>query len=209
MKTLLQLNTSLFADNGNSTGLANRFVATWRTQNPGGRVIVRDLAADPVPHLTSAHVMAFGTPADKRTSEQAALVAASDGLIAELRSADVVVFGLPMYNFGVPSQLKAYFDQLARAGVTFRYTEQGPQGLIGDKPVYIFAARGGVYRDTPRDTQTGYVTTFLNFIGLHRLQWVFAEGLNMGAETKMAALADAEETIDRFADEQELDALAA
>jgi FMN-dependent NADH-azoreductase len=209
MKTLLQLNTSLFADNGNSTRLANRFVAGWRAQNPGGRVIVRDLADEPVPHLTAAHVMAFGTPAEKRTSEQAALVAASDALIAELKSADAVVLGLPMYNFGVPSQLKAYFDQLARAGVTFRYTEKGPQGLIGDKPVYIFAARGGLYLGTPRDTQTGYVTTFLNFIGLHDLHFVFAEGLNMGVEAKTSALAQAEAAIDRIAVAQELEAIAA
>jgi FMN-dependent NADH-azoreductase len=209
MKTLLQLNTSLFADNGNSTRLANRFVAAWRAQNPGSRVIVRDLVADPVPHLTSDHVMAFGQPAAKRTHEQAALVAISDALIAELKAADVVVLGLPMYNFGVPSQLKAYFDQLARAGVTFRYTDKGPQGLIDDKPVHLFAARGGLYVGTPRDTQTGYVTTFLNFIGLHDLRFVFAEGLNMGVETKTAALAKAEEAIDRFADAQELEELAA
>jgi len=209
MKTLLQLNTSLFAENGNSTRLADRFVAAWRAQNPGGRVIVRDLTDDPVPHLTAAHVMAFGTPPDKRTREQAALVAASDTLIAELKSADVVVLGLPMYNFGVPSQLKAYFDQLARAGVTFRYTDKGPQGLIGDKPVYIFAARGGLYAGTPRDTQTGYVSTFLNFIGLHELHFVFAEGLNMGAEAKAAALDKAEGEIDRIVDAQELEELAA
>jgi len=209
MKTLLQLNTSLFADNGNSTRLANRFVAAWRAQNPGGRVIVRDLVDDPVQHLTAEHVMAFGTPADQRTPEQAALVATSDALIAELKAADVVVLGLPMYNFGVPSQLKAYFDQLARAGVTFRYTDKGPQGLIGDKPVHVFAARGGLYLGTPRDTQTGYVTTFLNFIGLHDLRFVFAEGLNMGVEAKTAALAQAEEAIDRFADAQELEELAA
>ena len=209
MKTLLQLNTSLFADNGNSTRLANRFVAAWRAQNPGGRVIVRDLVDDPVQHLTAEHVMAFGTPADQRTPEQAALVATSDALIAELKAADVVVLGLPMYNFGVPSQLKAYFDQLARAGVTFRYTDKGPQGLIGDKPVHVFAARGGLYVGTPRDTQTGYVTTFLNFIGLHDLRFVFAEGLNMGVEAKTAALAQAEEAIDRFADAQELEELAA
>ena len=209
MTTLLQLNTSLFADNGNSTRLANRFVAAWRAQNPGGRVIVRDLVDDPVQHLTAEHVMAFGTPADQRTPEQAALVATSDALIAELKAADVVVLGLPMYNFGVPSQLKAYFDQLARAGVTFRYTDKGPQGLIGDKPVHVFAARGGLYLGTPRDTQTGYVTTFLNFIGLHDLRFVFAEGLNMGVEAKTAALAQAEEAIDRFADAQELEELAA
>jgi FMN-dependent NADH-azoreductase len=207
MKTLLQLNTSLFAENGNSTRLADRFVAAWRAQNPGGRVIVRDLADDPVPHLTAAHVMAFGTPADKRTPAQAAIVAASDALIADLKSADVVVLGLPMYNFGVPSQLKAYFDQLARAGVTFRYTDKGPQGLIGDKPVYIFAARGGLYAGTPRDTQTGYVSTFLNFIGLHELHFVFAEGLNMGAEAKAAALDKAEGEIDRIVDAQELEEL--
>jgi FMN-dependent NADH-azoreductase len=209
MKTLLQLNTSLFADGGQSTRLANRFVAGWRAQNPGARVVVRDLVNEPVPHLTAEHVMAFGTPAEQRTPAQAALVAASDALIAELKNADVVVIGLPMYNFGVPSQLKAYFDQIARAGVTFRYTEKGPQGLIGDKPLYIFAARGGLYQGTPRDTQTGYVTTFLNFIGLTDIEFVFAEGLNMGAESKSEALGKAEAHIDRIVEVQELEELAA
>jgi FMN-dependent NADH-azoreductase len=209
MKTLLQLNTSLFADGGQSTRLANRFVAAWRAQNPGARVIVRDLVNDPVPHLTAEHVMAFTTPVEQRTPAQAALVAASDALIAELKNADVVVLGLPMYNFGVPSQLKAYFDQIARAGVTFRYTEKGPQGLIADKPVYVFAARGGLYQGTPRDTQTGYVTTFLNFIGLADIEFVFAEGLNMGNEAKAAALGKAEARIERMVEAEELEELAA
>jgi FMN-dependent NADH-azoreductase len=202
MKTLLQLNTSLFAENGNSTRLADRFVAAWRAQNPGGRVIVRDLADDPVPHLTAAHVMAFGTPADKRTPAQAAIVAASDALIAELKSADVVVLGLPMYNFGVPSQLKAYFDQLARAGVTFRYTDKGAVGLLTGKKAYIIAARGGLYAGTPADTQTAYVRDFLAFLGITDVEFIYAEGLAMGDASKAAGLQKARDLIGKLVDRQ-------
>lgn len=195
MKTLLQINTSLFGDAGNSTRLANQFVARWRASHPDGQVIVRDLAREPVPHLAAEHVQAFAMPAEQRSAAQAALVAQSDALIDELKSADVVVLGLPMYNFGVPSPLKAYFDQLARAGVTFRYTAQGPQGLIGDRPFYIFAARGGLYRGTERDSQTGFVTTFLNFIGIRSIEFVYAEGLNLGDEPKTQALSGAQRRI--------------
>jgi len=208
-QTLLQVTSSLFSDSGQSSRLAEAFVARWRQANPNGQVIVRDVSRDPVPHLNAERFGAFLSKPEARTLRQDAFVAYSDGLIEELRRADVIAIGLPMYNFGVPSQLKAYFDQLARAGVTFRYTDKGPQGLIGDKPVHVFAARGGLYVGTPRDTQTGYVTTFLNFIGLHDLRFVFAEGLNMGVEAKTAALAQAEEAIDRFADAQELEELAA
>lgn len=199
MKTLLQVKSSLFADQGNSNQLANRFVTAWQARHPDGRVIVRDLVADPLPHLGAEHVTAFGTPAERRTPAQAALVAQSDALIAELKAADIVVIGLPMYNFGVPTQLKAWFDQLARAGVTFRYTEAGPQGLIGDKPVVVFAARGGLYRDTPRDTQTAFVTAFLNLIGLQSIEFVYAEGLNMGPAPRQAALEAAQRQLDGIA----------
>lgn len=195
MKTLLQINTSLFGTGGNSTRLADNFVAAWRAANPRGRVIVRDLARDPIPHLTVDHVTAFGTPAESRTDAQAALVAQSDALIAELKAADVVVLGLPMYNFGVPSVLKSYFDQIARAGVTFRYTANGPEGLIADRPVYVFAARGGMHRDTPRDLQTGFVKTFLNFIGIGSIEFVYAEGLAYGDEAKARAIAAAQREI--------------
>lgn len=133
MNTLLQINTSLFSEEGHSSRLAHRLVQTWRSRYPEDRVIVRDLAKDPPPHLTAERVRAFATPPDARTGEQRALAAYADALIDELRQADVIVLGLPMYNFGVPSVLKAYFDHVARAGVTFRYTGNGPVGLLSDK----------------------------------------------------------------------------
>ena len=197
--SLLQINTSLFADKGNSSLLAERLVARWRARHPNGRVTVRDLASQPVPHLDAARVIALSTPAADRTPEQAAIAAESDALIDELKSADVVVLGLPMYNFGVPSQLKAYLDHLARAGVTFRYTANGPEGMIGDRKLYVLAARGGVHRGLPSDTQTGFVTTFFNFIGIRDIEFVYAEGLNMGAEPKDKAFEQAQSEIEKLA----------
>ena len=198
MKTLLQIKASLFSDNGQSSQLAERFVANWRNANPDGRVILRDLALEPVPHLDAARFSAFLAKPEDRTEEQAAVVAYSDHLIGELKSADVIVLGLPMYNFGVPSMLNAYFDHIARAGVTFRYTEKGPVGLLGGKLAYVFAARGGLYAGTPKDTQTPYVQTFLGFLGIEDVRFTYAEGLNISPATKVASLARASVEIDRF-----------
>ena len=184
MQTLLQIKTSLFSDNGESSRLANRFVAAWRAANPGGRVIVRDLARDPVPHLDAERFGAFlAKPAD-RTKAQAEVLRYSDALIQELKEADIVVIGVPMYNFGIPSTLKAYFDHIARAGVTFRYTEKGPLGLLTGKKAYVFAARGGRYAGTPLDTQTPYLRNVLSFLGMSDVEFVYAEGLAMGPATK-------------------------
>lgn len=199
MKTLLQLNTSLFSEQGQSTRLAQRFVETWRKLNSENSVIVRDLGKDPVPHLTAERFQAFLTPAEERNTEQQAVVAYSDGLIDELRRADVIVLGLPMYNFGVPSTLKAYFDHVARVDVTFRYGENGPVGLLADKPVYVLATRGGAYQGTSKDTQTLYVQDFFNFLGIRDIRFVYAEGLNLGPEQQHASLAEAEAQIGRLA----------
>jgi len=109
--------------------------------------------------------------------------------------ADAIVLGVPMYNFGVPSQLKAYFDQIARAGVTFKYTETGPVGLLEDKPVYVLAARGGLHKDQPTDSQTGFLKTILGFVGLQNVQIIYAEGLNMGDAAKAEALQQAEQAM--------------
>ena len=128
--TLLQLNTSLFSDAGQSSQLADRFVAGRKALDRELNVVVRDLARTPVPHLTAERFQAFLAKPEARTPEQQAIVAQSDALIDELEAADTIVIGLPMYNFGVPSMLKAYFDHVARAGVTFRYTETGPVGLL-------------------------------------------------------------------------------
>jgi len=199
MPTLLQLNTSLFSENGQSSQLGRHFVAAWQAHNPGGRVVVRDLARDPIPHLDAARVGALFSQPETRTPAQQAILDQADALLAELEAADVVVLGLPLYNFGIPSTLKAYFDHIARAGVSFRYTANGPEGLLRDRKVYILAARGGYYKDTPADTQTPFVVQFLNFIGIRDIEFVYAEGLNVSAEAKDQALARARQSVERLA----------
>lgn len=195
MKTLLVIQASIQGAAGQSSQLAALVAAKWKAANPSGEVLLRDLSAQPIPHLEATRFGALISSPDHRTPEQAAVVEESDRLIAELRSADEVVLGLPMYNFSIPSQLKSYFDHIARAGVTFKYTESGPIGLLEDRPVTVCAARGGRYRGTPADTQTGLVTQFLGFIGLKSVRFIYAEGLNMGPEAKEAALAEAHRQI--------------
>ena len=177
MTTLLQIKASIFADEGQSSRLADRFVERWQAAHPDGRVRVRDLAADPVPHITAERFKGFFTDPEERTPTQVEATRLSDALIEELTEADEVVLGLPMYNFTVPSTLKAWMDHVARAGTSFRYTSDGPIGLVGDKPVHILAARGGRYSGTDADTQTPLLRTFLGLLGLKDLQFVYAEGL--------------------------------
>jgi FMN-dependent NADH-azoreductase len=192
MTTLLQIKASISHDQGLSSQLANNFVTTYRQGHPDAKVLVREVAsAEPVPHLNGERFGAFITKPEERSDAQHAVVAFSDALIDELKRADVVVIGLPMYNFGVPSQLKAYFDHIARAGVTFKYTATGPVGLLTGKKVYVFAARGGLYAGTALDTQTGYVRDFLAFLGMNDVQFVYAEGLAVSPESRAAGLAKA------------------
>ena len=204
MTTILQINSSLHGEYAQSSRLASEFVQAIAAANdpgvpsapgarpvPGAEVLVRDLARDPVPHLTAERFLAFTTPAAERTPGQQQAVSESDRLVAELQAADVIVIGLPMYNFGVPSTLKAYFDHVARAGVTFRYTAEGPEGLLKGKKAYVFATRGGRHAGTPSDLQTAYVKQFLGFIGIRDVDFVYAEGLALGAAQRDAAVADA------------------
>ena len=195
MKTLLKLNSSLYSSAGASANLADDFVRAWKKEHPQAEVINRDLARDPVPHLTEERFGAFLAKPSDRTAEQQTAVDYSDTLIAELKRADVIVLGLPMYNFGVPSTLKAYFDHVARAGVTFSYTANGPVGLLTNKKVYVIATRGGQYAGTPFDNETPYIRQFLGFLGLTDIEFVYAEGLAMGEEAKNAALARAKASI--------------
>ncbi len=194
MKTLLQINSSVFGENGQSSQLNQLFVNEWLSHNPGSQVVKRDLTQDAIPHLDGSRITALFTPAEQRTAEQQAIVDFSDQLIAEIQTADAVVIGVPMYNFSIPSQLKAYFDHLARAGVTFKYTDKGPVGLLQNKPVYIITTRGGIHKDQPSDSQTGFVKTFLGFLGLTDVQFIYAEGLNMG-DKKDASLIEAKKVI--------------
>jgi FMN-dependent NADH-azoreductase len=202
---ILQINSSIFSGTGQSSSLADQFVARLRAQNRDARLTVRDLAADPVPHLDAARFGAFIAKPEDRTPAQQAVVAYSDALIDELKRADVVVLGLPLYNFGLPSTLKAYFDHVGRAGHTFHYTEKGPVGLLTGKKVYVFAARGGFYAGTPNDSQTPYIRAFLSFLGMNDIDFVFAEGLAISEASKQQAIAKARAETDRLAKSRELE----
>ena len=198
MKTLLKISATMTGANGFSSQLADEFAQRWLNQNPGGSLVVRDLFADQVPHLTAERFQAFTTPATERTPVQQTAVAYSDALIAEIAAADVVVFAVPMYNFSIPSTLRAYFDHIARSGVTFRYTAEGPQGLLKNKQVYVFIARGGVY-PASADTQTPYLRQFLGFLGMTDVQFIYAEGLGMGEESRAKGLHEARQAIEQWA----------
>ncbi|MBW7902670.1 MAG: NAD(P)H-dependent oxidoreductase [Rhodocyclaceae bacterium] len=189
---ILQINASARATGANSTRLADAVTARLRAQHPAAVVELRDLASDPHPVLDEPSLGALFTPAGQRTPAQAARVALDDALIAQVQAADVIVLGVPMYNFGVPVQLKTWIDAIARAGVTFRYTENGPEGLLKGKKVYVALARGGLYRDTPADSQVPYLKSVLAFLGMNDVEFIYAEGLAMGAEAADKGFAEAE-----------------
>jgi FMN-dependent NADH-azoreductase len=200
MTNLLQINTSIYNGSGQSSQLARQFVAAYQASHPDTQLRARDVAAaEFVPHLDAERFGAFIAKPEERNASQQAVVEYSDMLIEELKQADVIVIGLPMYNFGVPSQLKAYFDHIARAGATFKYTDKGPVGLLTGKKAYVFATRGGVYAGTALDTQTSYVRDFLRFVGIDDVNFIYAEGLAMSAQNKQDALARASAEIGRMA----------
>ena len=192
---ILQINASARAESGNSTRLANAITAHLKSRHPEAEVEVRDLAKNPLPFLDEAGVTAVFTPTDQRTPEQVARIALDEAMIARVQAADVLVLGVPMYNFGVSVQLKSFIDSIARAGVTFRYTEAGPEGLIKGKRVYVACARGGVYRDTPADSQTPYLRQVLGFLGMTDVEFIYAEGMALGPESVEQAFAAAQEAI--------------
>ncbi|MHB1046028.1 MAG: FMN-dependent NADH-azoreductase [Thermoanaerobaculia bacterium] len=194
---ILQINASARSEGANSTRVANAVVERLRAANPGSSLKVRDLAKEPVPVLDSAELGALFAPAEGRTPEQAASVAARDALIAEVKEADALVLGVPMYNLGNPVQLKAWIDAIARAGVTFRYTASGPEGLLKGKTAYVALARGGRYRGMPTDAQTPYLKTVLGFLGIADVRFIYAEGLNMGEEAARKGFAEAEADLER------------
>ena len=189
---ILQINASARREGANSTRLANAIVDRLKAANPNAQVTLRDLAVTPHPMLDEAALGALFTPADQRTPEQAARVALDDALIAEIQAHDTIVLGVPMYNFGIPAQLKNWIDAIARAGVTFRYTAAGPEGLLKGKTVYLALARGGLYRDTDKDAQVPYLKNVLGFLGMTDLRLIYAEGLAMGPEAAEKGFAQAE-----------------
>lgn len=188
---ILQINSSARSTGSHSTHIANQLSERLLSQHPGAQLVLRDLALTPQPTLDEAALQALFTPADQRTPEQAARVALDHALIAELQAADTIVLAAPMYNFGISAQLKNWIDAVSRAQVTFRYTANGPEGLVKGKKVYVVLTRGGLYRNTPNDTQMPYLKTFLAFLGMTDVQFVYAEGLAMGAESEQRALSSA------------------
>ena len=195
---ILQVNSSARIQGSHSTKLANALVERIRADHPDATFTLRDLSRTPHPPLDEATLQALFTPAEARTPEHNARVALDDALIAEIQAADVVVLGVPMYNFGVPAQLKNWIDAISRAQVTFRYTANGPEGLLKGKKVYVTLTRGGRYRNTPADTQVPYLQTIFTFLGMTDVQFVYAEGLAMGAEAEQNALASAHSQIDEL-----------
>ncbi|PWV72048.1 FMN-dependent NADH-azoreductase [Halomonas sp. A11-A] len=191
----LVITASILGENGQSKALAEHFIAQAKSRD-GVEVTHRDLVASELPHLNLAELGSWQVAEEERSAEQRELAARSDSLIEELKAHDVVVLAVPMYNFGIPSQLKAWFDRVMRAGVTFRYTENGPQGLVEGKRAVILAARGGQYAGTEMDTQTPHLKLMLGMIGIKEVDSVFAEGLNMGEGKRDAALKEARQAID-------------
>lgn len=189
---ILQINASARREGANSTRLANSVTARLQAANPDARLTLRDLAVTPHPVLDEAALGALFTPADKRNAEQTERVAVDDALIAEIQAHDTLVLGVPMYNFGVPVQLKSWIDAIARSGVTFRYTANGSEGLLTGKTVYVALARGGLYRDTSHDSQVPYLKSVLAFLGMTDVHFIYAEGLAMGPEAAEKAFVQAE-----------------
>jgi FMN-dependent NADH-azoreductase len=190
MSTVLVLTSSALGEASVSSQLVQDAVSRLRLQNPKVRVVTRDLGGSPVPHLSldSATAIRGGAPAN---AAQAAAQALSDELVAELKAADTVVIGAPMYNFGMASTLKAWFDHVLRAGVTFRYTETGPVGLLEGKRAIVVESRGGLYSEGPgqaMDSQEPHLRTLLGFIGITDVSFVRAEKLAFGPDARRQAI---------------------
>ena len=199
MTHVLLITSSLNGPDSQSSQLAERYLDDLRRSTADLRVTRRDLAADSPPHLDAETFGAYVTPAEQRSDIERARTAWSDAAIAELQAADLVVIAAPMYNFGVPSVLKSWMDHVARAGITFRYTENGPEGLLTGTRAVVVSTRGGQYVGTPMDTQTPFIETFLGFLGIGPVEFVHAEGLAMGEDQAASALDAAQRDLQRLA----------
>ena len=186
---ILVVSSSANGDASVSNGLVARFVDSVRETNPAAHVVLRDVGARPLPHLTRETVAAIkGEPKSQAELEARAL---SDALVGELQQADLIVIASPMYNFGISSTLKSWFDHVARAGVTFRYTENGPEGLLKGKKTVAILSRAGFYSEGPgtaMDGQEPYLRAMLGFVGLDDVTWIRAEKLAFGPEAATQAI---------------------
>ena len=192
MKTALIVTSSAQAGASVSSRLAGEFESRLRREHPGISIVRRDVGADPIPHLTAATVAGIRGVAE--TDAEKAAQALSDVLVAELQAADLIVIGAPMYNFGMSSTLKTWFDHVLRARITFRYTENGPEGLLKGKKAVVIESRAGVYsvgEAAAMDSQEPHIRTLLAFMGIEGVTFVRAEKLAFGPETADESIAGA------------------
>ncbi|WP_321389379.1 FMN-dependent NADH-azoreductase [uncultured Desulfuromusa sp.] len=204
MKKLLAISSSPGRSHSYSRNLVHTFVDKFSQKEAEADVIIRDLVEQPIPHLDDATISAFYTPLEQLSDEQKKILALSDKLINELESADVIVIGTPMHNFSIPSGLKSYIDHVARVGRTFHYTDNGPQGLLQGKKVYILTTRGGNYSQMPMaafDHQEPYLRTILGFIGMNDIEFIHAQGMSMGEEKSKQAVEQAIARISKTVDD--------
>lgn len=193
MNNVLVLKSSILADNSQTNQLSNYFVSKLAGKN----VVIRDLAANPLPHFDATAATALrGQPT---SAEENALLALSDELVAEIKNADTLIINAPMYNFHIPTQLKSYFDFIARPRVTFQYSEKGPEGLLKGKKAVVLAAFGGFHQNQPTDLVTSYMKAILGFVGITDVQFVYVEGIGFGPEAVEKAQAQAKAEIDKLA----------
>jgi FMN-dependent NADH-azoreductase len=182
MSRVLIIESSARQQDSVSRQLTQQFISQWRAAHPADEITVRDLAVKQVPHLDIDLLGGWMKPVGQRSPVEQAALDRSNELTEELVAADVVVLAAPMYNFAIPSTLKSWFDHVLRAGVTFKYGETGPQGLLTGKRAFVLTARGGIYAGGPSDHQEPYLRQVLGFVGIHDVTFIHAEGLNMGGD---------------------------
>lgn len=193
---LLHIDSSILGEHSASRQLTQQVVQAWQAADPSVEITYRDLAADAISHFSSATLLAAGTAEAARDAAQAFEAQLSAQTLAEFLAADAVVIGAPMYNFSVPTQLKAWIDRIAVAGQTFRYTESGPEGLCGGKRVVLVSTAGGLHEGQASGVgHEDFLKVFLGFIGITDLQIVRAQGLAYGPEQRDAAMAAAQAQI--------------
>jgi FMN-dependent NADH-azoreductase len=195
MSRILVIESSARQQGSVSRQLTGQFLLQWRQAHPDDVVQVRDLAVEQVPHLDADLLGGWMKPAEQQSAAEQQAAQLSDQLTEELQSADVLVLAAPMYNFSIPSTLKAWLDHVLRAGKTFKYTETGPQGLLTGKRAYVLTARGGIYAGGSLDHQEPYLRQALGFIGIHEVEFVHAEGINLGADSMEKGLNKAREQL--------------
>lgn len=182
MSNVLIIESSARQQDSFSRELTQQFISHWKTLHPAGRLTICDVAVNPVPHLDADLLGGWMKPEAQRNAAEQASLQRSNELTDELLAADVLVLAAPMYNFAIPSTLKAWLDHVLRAGLTFKYTDTGPQGLLTGKKAYVLTARGGIYAGSTADHQEPYLRQVLAFVGIHDVTFIHAEGMNLGGD---------------------------